>query len=226
MRRKIQFAPGFYYHLCNKSNDGKTIFFDERDYARMIFFLLFYQFPTPFFNIGRSVSYFIEHTKFNIAQEAIVQMRSKQQVELNAFAIMPNHFHLLIQEKEKGGISSYLQRLEGGYAKYFNAKYQRGGHVFRGSFRAVPVEKNEQLLYLSAYIHRNPRSLEAWTDKEISYPWSSYQDFARENRWKELLNPNIVLNQFTTQKFYQEFVDTSTAKLKENEIHLSHLFLE
>ena len=202
MRRRVQFAPGFYYHLCNKSNDGSSIFLDDRDYARMLFFILFYQFSTPFFNIGRSISYFEKHTKFNISEEEIKRLLPARVVELSAFAIMPNHFHLLIQEKEKGGISRYLQRLQGGYAKYFNTRYQRGGHVFRGSFRAVPVEK------------------------EISYPWSSYQDFAKENRWEELLNPAIILDQFSSMKAHKEFVETSSAKLKENEVQLGSLFLE
>ncbi|OHA66124.1 MAG: hypothetical protein A3D64_03165 [Candidatus Wildermuthbacteria bacterium RIFCSPHIGHO2_02_FULL_49_9] len=226
MRRVIQFAPGFYYHLCNKSNDGKVIFFDERDYARMLFFMLFYQSPTPFFNIGRSISYFMQHGTFNISQETQETIQAKQRVELNAFTIMPNHFHILAREKEENGIVRYLQRLQAGYAKYANAKYERGGHLFRGSFRAVPVKTDEQLLYLSAYIHRNPRDLDKWRGQELSYPWSSYQDFAKENRWKELLNPAIILNQFSGPKAYKEFVETSSAKLKENETQLSNLFLE
>ena len=226
MRRAIRFIPASYYHICNKSNDSSAIFLENRDYARMLFFILFYQFSTPFFNIGRSISYFEKHPQFNISDEEIGRLLPGRVVELNAFAIMPNHFHLLIQEKERGGTSSYLHRLQGGYAKYFNAKYQKGGHVFRGSFRAVSVETDKQLLYLSAYIHRNPRALQAWTNKEISYPWSSYQDFARENRWERLLNPSIVLNQFTTQKSYREFVDTSTAKLKTSDSSIEDLFLE
>ena len=226
MRRLIQFTPGFYYHLCNKSNDGSQIFLDDRDYARMLFFILFYQFSTPFFNIGRSISYFGKHTKFPISKEEIEHLFPGRVVKLSAFAIMPNHFHLLIQEKEKGGISRYLQRLQGGYAKYFNTKYQRGGHVFRGSFRAVPVETDQQLLYLSAYIHRNPRALPEWTEKEISYFWSSYQDFCRENRWGQLLDPSIILDQFATQKSYKEFVDTSTAKLKASDSPVKNLSLE
>lgn len=214
MRRKFQFAPGSYYHLCNKSNDEGTIFFDERDHARMLFFMFFYQFSVPFLNIGRSVSYFMKQRRFNVSQKTLEELRPERQVELNAFAIMPNHFHILAQEKEQGGIVRYLQRLQTGYAKYSNSKYKRGGHVFRGSFRAVAVESDPQLIYLSAYIHRNPRDLTKWRGKEISYPWSSYQDFARKNRWGELLRPDIVTQQFSTQKSYFQFVETSTAKLK------------
>lgn len=127
---------------------------------------------------------------------------------------MPNHFHLFAQEKKEKGISWYLQRVQDGYAKYFNAKYKKRGHLFQGTFRAIPVETDEQLLYLSAYIHRNPRDLKEWKDKEHKYPWSSYQDCIGENRWGKLLTSDIFLNQFPSKTSYQNFVDTSTAKLQ------------
>ncbi|OHA64038.1 MAG: hypothetical protein A2842_01730 [Candidatus Wildermuthbacteria bacterium RIFCSPHIGHO2_01_FULL_48_25] len=102
--------------------------------------------------------------------------------------------------------------METAYAKYFNTKYEKRGHLLQGVFRAVPVKTDPQLLYLSAYIHRNPRGLPQWKNKELEYPWSSYQDYAKKNRWGELLVPDIVLNQFSTTQSYQDFVETSTAK--------------
>ncbi|MBI2042334.1 MAG: transposase [Candidatus Nealsonbacteria bacterium] len=137
-----------------------------------------------------------------------------RRVELNIFTIMPNHFHLLVQEKTNKGISLYLQRLQNGYAKYFNTKYKKRGHLFQGAFRAIPVETDEQLLYLSAYIHRNPREIKEWENKELKYFWSSYQDLVVKNRWDKLLRPNIILDQFPNANAYDEFVKTSTAKTK------------
>jgi len=224
--RKIKFAPGFYYHLCNRSNDEQPIFLDERDYARFLFFILFCQAPVSFFNISRQTSYFVKHSVFNISKTTLSAVLAKRQVGLNAFAIMPNHFHLLVQERVGGGISRYLQRIQNGYAKYFNTKYRKRGHLFQGSFRAIPVETDEQLLYLSAYIHRNPRGITEWKGKELKYPWSSYQDCAQKNRWDELLQPSIFLKQFDNAKSYQRFVETSTAKLKSWEIPQKDLLLE
>ena len=191
--RKVQFIPNSYYHICNRSNDESTIFFDEKDYSRFLFSVLFYQSPIPFYNLGRQSSYFVKHLMFNISSDTLKKVISTRKVELNIFTIMPNHFHLLIQEKTKSGISSYLQRLQNGYAKYFNTKYAKRGHLFQGAFRAVPVETDEQLLYLSTYIHRNPRELKEWKNKEAKYPWSGYQDLVDKNRWGELLKPNIIL---------------------------------
>lgn len=150
--------------------------------------------------------------------QLLESIKAKRRVELNAFAVMPNHFHLFAQEKEEKGISLYLQRVQNAYAKYFNAKYKKRGHLFQGYFKAVAVETDEQLLYLSAYIHRNPRDLQEWKNRECDYPWSSYQDYAKKNRWGQLLIPNITLDQFSSKSSYRKFVDTSTAKLKEGKI--------
>lgn len=141
---------------------------------------------------------------------------------------MPNHFHLLVREKtdDGSGVPRYLQRIQTGYAKYFNTKYKKRGHLFQGAFRAIPVESDEQLLYLSAYIHRNPRELKNWKDKEERYPWSSYQDLTKNNRWGELLKPAVILNQFPSADKYYDFLKTSTAKLRPREILNKDFLLE
>ncbi len=224
--RKIQFVPGSYYHICNRSNDEQPIFLDEKDHIRFLFSILFCQASVSFYNLNRQISHFVKHSVFNISPNTLEEVLTTRKVELSTFTTMPNHFHLLIQEKAKGGISFYLQRLQNGYAKYFNTKYKKQGHLFQGAFRAIPVETNEQLLYLSAYIHRNPRELKEWKNKETEYPWSSYQDFVNNNRWGELLKPDIILNQFSSVNKYREFIETSTAKLKPKESIIEDLTFE
>ncbi|MFH1727520.1 MAG: transposase [Pseudomonadota bacterium] len=196
--------------------------------AVFFFFILVYQAPLSFYNISRQSSYFLKHSRFNMPEEIVRQIIAKRITELNSFTIMPNHFHLLTQEKtdDGNGISRYLQRIQTGYAKYFNAKYKKRGHLFQGSFRAIRVETNEQLLYLSAYIHRNPRELKQWENKEINYPWSSYQDFAKNNRWGKLLKPDIILDQFSGINEYYKFIKTSTAKLQLKESLIQDLLIE
>lgn len=224
--RKIRFAPGAYYHICNRSNDKQAIFLDNKDYLRFLFSILFSQAPISFHNISRQISHFAKQSTFNIPAEVLAEVLTKRKVELNIFTTMPNHFHLLVQEKIEGGISSYLQRFQNGYAKYFNTKYKKQGHLFQGAFRAIPVETDEQLIYLSAYIHRNPGELKQWGNKEINYPWSSYQDLVKNNRWGKLLKPDIILNHFSSPQKYYEFIETSTAKLKLKESVIDDLTLE
>ena len=226
--RKVQFAPGERYHLCARGVGKQALFFEDRDYIRFLFLLLHFQAPIPFFNLSRQVNYFVRSKAFNISQEEQEKIVQQGQVSLESFAIMPNHIHISLQEITKQGVSNYMQRLLTGYAKYFNAKYKRTGHVFEGPFRAVRMKGNEQLLYLSAYIHRNPREISMWKGKELLYPWSSYQDYVRENRWKGLIASNIVMDQFSATSKYQEFVEQSGAEETtfQTESSFAHLFLE
>ncbi|MBU1159982.1 transposase [Patescibacteria group bacterium] len=218
--RKTKIAPGEYYHIFNRGNNKQKIFLEEKDWARFLFLILYLQSPFVFYNISRHVNNFVRHRVFNISKKALQNVLGNKTVELVCFVQMPNHFHLIVKEINEGGISQYLQRIQDAYTKYFNVKYGSSGHLFQGPFKAVRIKNNEQLLYLSAYIHRNPREIKQWHKKEHLFNWSSYKDCVDNNRWENLLKNEIIVGQFKTEKQYKEFVDTSGTKLLLNEEHL------
>src|SRR3989344_9566821 len=98
--------------------------------------------------------------------------------------MMPNHFHLIVRGLEIGGIARYMQRVLCAYTKYFNTKYEKTGHLSQGPYKAVHIEDDRQLLYLSSYIHKNPKELNGWKNREQFYPWSSYRNGSIA--WKHL----------------------------------------
>mgnify|MGYP001564387829 CR=1 FL=1 len=210
--RNITISTGEYYHIYNRGVNKQNIFTDERDWIRLLFLILYFQSPLTFNNIGRRVSHYVKHRVFNIENDSLEKIYKNITVELTSFVIMPNHFHLLLKESENKGISNYMQRIQNGYAKYFNTKYKKSGHLFQGPFQAVHIESNEQLLHLSAYIHRNPTEIKQWNKKEHLYPWSSYYDYVSKNRWNNLLKRDVILSQFKNSKEYNNFVETSGAK--------------
>ncbi len=216
--RKIKIAPGEYYHIYNRGTNKQIIFHDLRDYTRFLFLILYFQSPLIFINIGRYVQYFVKHSVFNIGSDDKVKIIKKRVVELVALCLMPNHFHLIVKEVEEGGIASYMQRVLNSYTKYYNTKYQRSGHLFQGPYKAVHIKDDRQLMYLSTYVHRNPRELKGWKNKEHLYTWSSYQDSIGENRWSELLQNDIIIGRFKQPSDYRKFVETSPAKLLEEEL--------
>ena len=219
--RKTIITPGEYYHVVNRGVNKQKLFIDKRDYVRFLFLILYFQSPITFINLGRHVSYFVKHQMFNISeQENIIKNRS---VYLHNFCIMPNHFHLLLSESIDGGISRYLQRIQNGYGKYFNTRYQKNGHVFQGVFRAVHMQDNEQLLHTSAYIHKNPQELMSDRHDLETYPWSSYRDYIGQNRWRKLIESTIILDQFETKEDYHTFVKTSSAKEIPTDKDVKHL---
>jgi len=209
--RRIGFTEGEYYHIFNRGNNKQRIFSEERDWLRFLFLVMYLQSPVSFSNPGRQVTYFVKHQMFNTksTDESILKNRF---VELVSFALMPNHFHLMVRELKQGGISQYMQKVLNAYTKYFNAKNEMSGHVFQGPFKAVHIERNEQLLYLSAYIHHNPKGMPRWRKKPQDFPWSSYKDYVTNNRWGDFLTRDIILNQFASVQEYEEFVQRSEAK--------------
>ena len=63
-------------------------------------------------------------------------------------------------------------------------------------------------------MHRNPREIKEWKDKENNYPWSSYIDYFKENRWGGLLRKEIIENQFKDKSDYDSFVKNSGTKME------------
>ena len=133
-------------------------------------------------------------------------------VELVNFSMMPNHFHLTVYNKKADGISQYMQKVLNAYTKYYNERYGKTGHLFEGPYKYRHIKDNNQLAFVSAYIHRNPRELKNWRGKEHKYIWSSFQDYVGENRWGELLRNKIIMKRFNSGKDYKEFVAKSGAK--------------
>ncbi len=211
--KRESIATGEHYHIYNRGNNKENIFLDDRDWTRFLFLVISHQTNLPITNIGHYVSNFIGRQRFDISEKMTKKILENRIVELEAFALMPNHFHLLVYEKEKGGISKYMQRIQDSHTKYINIKYRKSGHVFQGVFQRVRIQTNEQLLHLSAYIHRNARGFKQWKDKEHLYPWSSYQDYTDRNRWDKFLKQDLIKDQFSNLEEYKEFIETSGTKL-------------
>ena len=208
MYREVPLATGEYYHVLGRGNNKQEIFTDEYDYTRFLFSVLFFQYGVTVHNLAREVHRFVKsRTLFEQ-----VAVSGKEKVSILAFTFMPNHYHLIVRQNADGAVSAYMQRLLNGYAKYFNTRHERSGHLFQGPFKSVHVSSNEQLLYLSTYLHKNPRELAGWSRRLASYPWSSYQDYIRENRWGGALDTKTILDQFKSSGEYQSFVVESIAK--------------
>ena len=210
--RRVEFAPGEYYHICVRGNNKQDIFKNDSDRARLLFLVMHLQSPESVPKVGRLFDEYQKTGSWNIEASLLERIILQRYVALQAFAFMTNHLHLAIYEKEEQGIIRYMQRVLTAYAKYFNTKYETVGHLFQGPYKAVHIDDNDQLLYVSTYIHRNPRELPGIAGREHEYKWSSYRDYIGPNRFGALLDPSLVLEQFDSHGDYHAFVDSSTAK--------------
>lgn len=208
------FSDNGYYHIYNRGALKQRLFFDKKDYCRFLLLIIASQSQedNSLKNLSRSIQKgsieevmsFIEKNKENTL--------SKRSVEVLNFCIMPNHFHLTIHELEDNGISKYMQKVLNSYGKYFNKKYNKNGHVFQGPYKVKHILEDNQLSYLSAYIHNNPKEINRWNNKPWEYDWSSYGDYVEENRWGELLNTDFILTFHKDKKDYKKLVIESGAK--------------
>ena len=158
--RLIKIAPDEYYHVFNRAVNKQVIFHDTGDYFRFLFLILYLQSSVVFQQLGRKVKEFIQSRALDSGEED--EIIKKRRVEVVAFCIMPNHFHLIVKESDEGGIAAYMQRVLTSYSKYYNTKYEKSGHVFQGPYQVVHIADDPQLLHLSAYIHRNCREIPKW----------------------------------------------------------------
>lgn len=126
-------------------------------------------------------------------------------VKVVCFCLMPNHFHFLLEQMKPEGISNFMQQTCNGYAKALNKQRMQTGHVFESKYKMKLVESNEYLLWLSRYIHRNPK--EAGIVQSIAdWKYSSYEDFVNSQKYA-FVKSETVLSQFQSPNDYREFVE-------------------
>ena len=160
---KIYAADGV-YHIYNRGVAKNPIFLKEEDYAVFLSYLKEYLSPPVPLTIEelRLMDYTYERKNYYL------------EIQLIAYCLMPNHFHLLLRQRNSRSIESFMRSLLVRYSGYFNKHYDRVGHLFQGVYRGILVDREEYFLWLSRYIHRNPLEILVKGRTLSDYPYSSY----------------------------------------------------
>lgn len=124
-------------------------------------------------------------------------------VGLHAYALMPNHFHLLV-EAEVPELSAVMKGLTGRYAQRFNIKYGYDGPLFRSRYRSKPVHDDVHLSATLRYIHRNP--IVGGTATPETFRWTSHPAYSGEARRPRWLTTARLLERFPSRAEYADFV--------------------
>ena len=134
-----------------------------------------------------------------------------QGVEIVGYCLMPNHYHLIVK-LASDNLSELMQSFALSYTKAINKQRRRVGSLFQGPFKSVIIDRDDYLLHLSRYIHRNP--VEAgMVAKAEEWEFSSYQDYLGL-RSGTLPKPEVVLSQFGSREDYRKFVESYSKKDK------------
>jgi putative transposase len=115
-------------------------------------------------------------------------------VLVHGYCLMPNHFHLLVEVGEKP-LAGWMKSTEGRYARYFNRRYRKVGHVFQGRYHAILCDKSAYLLELVRYIHLNPVRAGLVQDP-ADWPWSSHRSYLGLEDGSAWLTKRDVLSYF------------------------------
>jgi len=99
--------------------------------------------------------------------------------DLYAWCLMGNHFHLVVR-MEMEVLARFMRRLNGDYARWFNDRHGRSGHLLEARFGSEPVKDDRQLLAAVRYVHRNP--IAPGLSQTCDYPWSSYGEYVNRVR--------------------------------------------
>lgn len=175
------------YHLINRGVEKRDVFKEDGDYLRFVHDMYV-------FNDAQSAPNYI--TK----ERAAGRIR-KLLVRIHAFALMPNHYHILASPLHEDALSLFMRKLNMGYAKYFNEKYERSGVLWQGTFRKISVKRNAHFMHIPYYIHLNPLDLthpnwrrgavRDWKAALASlerYRWSSFPDYAGVRNFPSVLH--------------------------------------
>lgn len=205
-----------YYHIYNRGVEKRKIFLDEQDYKTFLKYLKIYLEP-PENAKSRKIS-IGESKSFDAVPRPLNNFSNE--IELTSYCLMPNHFHLLIYQKSNKSIEFFMRSIGTKYVQYFNKKYERVGYLFQGTYKAVLVKSDSQLLHLTRYIHLNPVS--TFRESPLRYPYSSYGEYlgSRKTNW---IKPQKILEYFKSAKntslkdvlSYQSFVEDYIQDSKE-----------
>jgi len=207
--RRTPLVTGEYYHIYNRGVEKIQIFLDKEDYFHFLKLL------------------YICNSKKSITLREIGKSFEREEtiVDICAYCLMPNHFHLLCHEKTEKGISIFMKKLLTAYAMYFNKKYERSGVFFQGRFKSEHASTDKYLKYLFAYIHLNPAKLKEpkwresknYNSKELlnyikEYPYSSLYEYL--NNKIKITNPGVFPDYFPEAKNHiddlSEWLSTET----------------
>lgn len=203
MQRKIIFSEGEYYHIYNRGVEKRIIFLDKADYERFLLLLKVANSTEPV------------HIQSSYRGRALIGEKEETLVDIGAFCLMPNHFHILLKEKRSDGIRLFLHKISTAYSMYFNKRYERKGALFQGVFQAQHADSDNYLKYLFSYIHLNPIKLiqSDWKENGIGdidgakkylddYRYSSFSDYTGVKR-----EENNILNTKVFPEYFESVED-------------------
>ncbi len=198
-----------FFHVLNRGVDKRVIFLDDQDRLRFIHDLFEFNDQEPVNNLIYRFNKFKDIASPYIVSEA-QQHQRKLLVNVHAFNLLPNHYHILLSPLVENGITLFVKKLNIGYAKYFNNKYERSGALFQGRFKSVIIKNEAHFIHLPYYINvintldlkypecrnGNLSDVNGAVKFLDSYRWSSHLDYCGKKNFPSVTQRDLLLKFF------------------------------
>ena len=207
LNSRKKYLENGYYHIYNRGVEKRKIFEDIQDYKVFASYLKNYLIAVDKNLLQEKLSnHAISARERDNVIKDLRRNNFSDEISLIAYCLMPNHFHFLIKQNSADSIDIFMNSLGTRYTMYFNRKYKRVGSLYQGVYKAVLVETDEQLLYLTKYIHKQALSNLQGETLE-SHP-SSFGEFIG-SKYTNWVKPEEILKSFSEKKSnlsYKNFV--------------------
>lgn len=215
----------FYYHVYNRGVDKRKIFMDQFDCIRFLESMVFFNYVEPcngLFELRKQFD-LVGSKKTLLDIERPV---GEKLVEIIAYGLPDNHYHLPLRELQPGGIVEYMKRLNGGYTKYFNKRHGRTGALLESTYKIKEFRGTEDILKLSAYVNGNAEihHIASYLD----WRWSSVHEYLETQPHHDICSTEFVLKEFgetlsEQRKNYKKFIEQEIKKSQERKRLLKEL---
>jgi len=166
-----------------------------------------YQEPGRYHIINRGVErrlIYLEPEDYEFFLDLLLKLTKEYEIIVHAFCLMTNHYHLLLETKQNN-LSKAIQFINDKYAKYFNKKYRRSGHLWQGRYKSYPLFDDIHFWIIAKYIERNPIKADMVKQVEL-YKYQSLFQWKYKHKYYELLNNSMIFDM--TYAEYTDYVSS------------------
>lgn len=213
-----------YYHIYNRGVNKQEIYNTPKDYSVFLNYLK--EALSPQLQPNQLPTFSVNFNGMTFIKPKRQPKNFCGEIDLIAYVLMPNHFHLLIKQNKRESMESFMRSIATRYSMYVNKAYDRVGTLFQGIYKAVFIENEQYLLHLSRYIHLNPKG-------SLVSAYSSYAEYIGKKKtpW---VHPHPVLDffgqptnpEFKKSNSYKDFVEKYRDDGLNQESFLTNLTLE
>jgi len=229
--RKEAFTVGSYVHVVKRGTRGLPIVRDDADRFRFLLMLMHFNDTFASLNWYRDLQDADLHNSLLRPEHWPAK---EPLVNIIAFCLVENHFHLILEELAERSIARFMQRLGIGMAKKYNERYKESGSLFQGAYRARTISDDRYFRYVSGYVQLK-NALEMYPggdtgvredfdrayDWACSYPYSSLGDYAGTFN-RQIVEKTFHSSLFTSTQYKEFAKDVILGRYELDDIENTH----